>query len=556
VKRRYSKTFFENPYLQESERRLSSALVMDEARQKWRAGHWRAKREDLQVEREELAGQAAPVGTEGEKAPAPARFKLDVKRDLAGGAISLASLRELNYSPAYRPRGSLDEISEHKVAPMSTLSRYDVLAGELEAPPEDLSFLSDAQRRLDRDKAKGEQRDGSLRLDTRRLPTSVDERRSKLISLLPGEDESQLEQIITDTKRRRLREDAELGRISKRSKEETEQAAAMKKVKPRKKVQYDHDDPLEAYYARTSGSRLERLPEQTGMSQNTQALPEFESITRRWSEIHSPQPTWSEVADHTDSNIPRDADRPGEREPRYIRDDMYNPNRPYRTLDGRPPRERVRSKEAGEFKNEYLHDEGIDSKRVREIMEKEYRGRWIPPEFFSDDELVTQWFQQYNRGALSGEDFVHWAYRQRSMAEQARQSAAAAEQAELLRRRREREEAERRRRDEEAFERARRREEEQRVEQARQLGYRQGQRMRREEIEMERGRERMRQPRYGSRSPERDPYARSRGWQQEGDPRRAARNDPRQSGRMSTADYGEEGAAFYDNSRRRRRGRD
>ena len=501
MKRRYSKTFFENPYLKDSERRLSSTVIMDEARQKWRSSYWRAKPEDFDIDRDDLAEQEGQTTAEeaAEKASeTPERFQLDV-RDLTGGTISLASLRQLTYSPAYRPKGSLEEISEHKVAPMSTLSRYDVLAGQLEAPPEDLSFLSDAQHRLARDRAKGEQRDGRLRMDSRRLETSVDERRSKLMSLLPAEDDSHLEEIITESKRRRLKEDIELGRVR------LDADGKPKMRRKRHRLQYNHNDPMDAYYARTDGSRLDRLPEQTGMTDKTQALPEFESETRRWSEIEGLNPTWSQIAEHTERRLPEDQEGRALHEPRYIHDDLYNSNRPYRPVAGRAPRMRVRSEEAGQFNNEYLRDTGIKSDRVREILKKEYRGRWIPPEFFRDDELVNQWFNQYNRGALSGEDFVHWAYRQRTMAEQQRQAQAMAQQ----NARRQQEEAmhreQQRRRAERNAAMRQEREERRRYESARQQGYRQGEAMRRREEEE---RERAYRERYEREQYEREQYER------------------------------------------------
>ena len=501
MKRRYSKTFFENPYLKDSERRLSSTVIMDEARQKWRSGYWRAKPEDFDIDRDDLAeqdGQTTPDEAAEKASETPERFQLDV-RDLTGGTISLASLRQLTYSPAYRPKGSLEEISEHKVAPMSTLSRYDVLAGQLEAPPEDLSFLSDAQHRLARERAKGEQRDGKLRMDSRRLETSVDERRSKLMSLLPAENESHLEQIITESKRRRFKEDVELGRVR------LDEDGKPKVRRKRRRVQYDHHDPMDAYYARTDGSRLDRLPEQTGMTDTTQALPEFESETRRWSEIDGLNPTWSQIAEHTERSLPEDQEGRALHEPRYIHDDLYNPNRPYRPLAGRAPRERVRSEEVGQFENEYLRDAGVKSDRVREILKKQYRGRWIPPEFFRDDELVNQWFNQYNRGALSGEDFVHWAYRQRTMAEQQRQAQAMAQQ----NARRQQEEAmhreQQRRRAERDAALRQEREERRRYESARQQGYRQGEAMRRREEEE---RERAYRERYEREQYEREQYER------------------------------------------------
>lgn len=512
MRRRYSKTYFENPYLQDSERRLSSAVIMDEARQKWRAGHWRAKPEDFELEREKLvieamggeeaaaAARAAAEPTditrpEPKATDTPDRFKLDIARDLTGGTISVASLRELTYTPAYRPKGNLDEISEYAVAPMSTMSRYDVLAGDLEVPPEDVSFISDAEHRRARSAERGELRDGKLRLDTRRLETSVDERRSKLMSLLPAEDEGQLAEIVRESKQRRLIEDIELGKVSRRPKEETD---AVPKHKPKIVAPYDHHDPMETYYARTDGSRFDRLPEQSGMGENTQQLPEFESETRRWSEIDSVNPTWSEIAAHSSSNAPKDAEPPADHTPRFVHDDLYNPNRPYEDPEGHGPRRRVRSEEAGEFNNEYLKEEGVDPEHIREIMQKKYRGRWIPPEFFRDNELVSQWFNQYNRGASDGEDFVHWAYRQKMMAEQTRQAAiraqknariaqqqaaAVAEQqrrAAIDARRRRQEEQQRRREDERS-----------RYEQARARGFSSGSDLRRRErYEYERERER------------------------------------------------------------------
>ena len=408
---RYSKSFFDNPYLKDGRRRESAELVMDEARQRWRVGSWRARSDAFNIDRKEIAAEAEPDSDAPKKKgdrPSASRFHLDVRRDLAGQAISLRSLRELEYSPTYRPKGNLDEIDEHAVAPMSTMVRYDVLAGELEAPPEDLSFLSDAQTRYDREVEKGSRRDGKLRRDTRRLDSGVDERRSALMRMLPEKESDEADRIIRETNRRKLAIDAELGRLPK---EEPERKSRKKKGK---RIEYDLTDPAEAIQARFEGSRYARLPEQAGMEDDvSRELPEFASETRYWSRVQSLEPTWSEVAEHTVSTVPQDEERPDSREAYYSSDSRYS--RRSRYGDAGSPRERIRATEGvGEFSNEYLAPE--QAARIREILSKKYRGRWLPPEFFGDDQLVREWFNQYNRGAITGEDFVTWACRQRNMA--------------------------------------------------------------------------------------------------------------------------------------------
>ncbi|MBQ4312962.1 MAG: hypothetical protein IJC18_02010 [Clostridia bacterium] len=385
---KYARSYFENPYLEDAqERKLSVEVVMDDARQKWRTGSWRARSSSFDLKREQLTETDEKSK---ESRPSSDRFKLNIKKDLMGDAISLSALSELDYSPSYRPKGNLDE--ELLVRPMSTLQRYDVLAGELEAPPEDLSFLSDADVRRERE---GDVRDGKLRRSSRRLERSVDERRSEVIGMIPDLGREKSDKIIAEAKRRRELEDIELGKKKRRRDKKKEEAAYRK----------GHEE----------GSRFAKLPMQDGMEESSQELPEFESMTRLWSQI-DPEAPWSEVAHNTISTIPEDIDVQ-RRTPHYSDDDVETP---YGRIRARAPRARLRSTTVGKFENEYLREQGVDIDRVRHIMEHKYRGRWIPPEFFADDALVQEWFNQFSRGAIVDEDFVHWAHSQRRMAEQQR----------------------------------------------------------------------------------------------------------------------------------------
>ncbi|MBQ6796896.1 MAG: hypothetical protein IJP10_02665, partial [Clostridia bacterium] len=191
-----------NPYIkQEGEAKFNYDLIMDEARQKWRAGSWRADSEDFHIDKESFAPEEEEKG----ERPSSDRFALDVKNDLLGDSISLSALEKLNYSPSYRPSGKL---SERIAEPMSTPRRYDVLAGMKEAPPEDISFLSDASAR----RARLGDRKGALRKDTRRLGTSVDERRSAILRMIPEGAVDDTSKIISESKKRKARLDKEMGK--------------------------------------------------------------------------------------------------------------------------------------------------------------------------------------------------------------------------------------------------------------------------------------------------------------------------------------------------------
>lgn len=411
---KYSKSFFENPYLEEGsdQTKYSAEVIMDEARQKWRVGNWRARSEAFELDRSELTSQNDAEGqsAEGTKRPPATRFRIDIHRDLTNDSISRSKLQELDYSPSYRPKG---DIEERMIGPRSTLQRYDVLAGELEAPPEDISFVSDADARREREQQKGSSRTGQLRRDTRRLESSVDERRSELIKMLPDDDGSEARRIVKESSARRRREDAEIGRVRKN------------KVRYR----FTHEDDLpegekssrrraeEVSESDLAGTRMERLPQQTGMGDSSVKLPEFATEARYWSQIKSEKPSWSEVAAHSVNTVPKE-EEPRELDGRYIRPD--DDRSEYAIT---PTRARVRSTEAGEFKNEYLSEANIDRERIKQIMNHHYRGRWIPPEFFADDALVEDYFNALSSGQTGGEDFVTWAYRRKQAEEHQRQMA-------------------------------------------------------------------------------------------------------------------------------------
>ncbi len=456
---KYTVYSFDNPYLdnEDSENFYSAAVIMDEARERWRTGNWRAKREAFDVSRKDLTEKS------GGPKPSSARFRLDVRKDLMGDTISLKKLSELSYSPSYRPQGNLDE---QLVTPMSTMQRYDVLAGDLESPPEDLSFLTDADNRLRRELEKsGEKRDGTLRRDTRRLDKSLAERRAALIEMLPDADTAEARQIVRESRRRQERMDIEIGRLPKDPEEEKKKKKRNIYALPIIHEEETIDPVL------LSASRQERMPRQYGMDGERAELPEFQSETRHWSRITSENPSWSEVQRYTEHESPSDLeDEPESRRAHYVDDVEYDPDRPFRPVYGIEPRERLYSDEVGKFENEYNRQNGISPDRIREIMDKEYRGRWIPPEYYADDRLVSAWFNDLNRGVLEGEDFLDWAYRRRMEAANARRMAE--EQ------RRRNEEAMRRRRRGLPPPRPNRRDaDRRRYEQAKVMGYRQGQQM-------------------------------------------------------------------------------
>lgn len=404
-----------NPYIKsvDEEKIYNYDIVMDEAHQRWRVSNWRARPEAFTLKREQLSDS----GEKGER-PSAARFKLDVKKDLLGDSISLDSLKKLTYSPSYRPKGKLNErLSE----PMSNPRRYDVLAGLKEAPPEDLQFLSDADVR----RAREDDRPVSRRRDTRRLETSVDERRSAVIRMIPEREVDDTSRIIDESKRRRAKEDNELGRA--------------RKEKKTKKRFSDVDEANEAYFERYLASetaRIDRLPQQPGMGESSQQLPEFERETRNWSKIDTDNPSWSELMQATEIYVPEDESDSGEERARYIHDDDYNPRRPFKGIRGIPPRPiPQREGDPLTLENEYVLNSGIDPQRIRQIMKKQYRGRWIPPAFFNDDALVCEYFNQYNRGDIIGEDFVSWAQRQRAMVDRMEEERLAYESARMARHR-------------------------------------------------------------------------------------------------------------------------
>lgn len=450
---KYAKSYFENPYLDgdKQDSKYKAEVIMDEARQKWRAGGWRARSEAFDLEREQLTAENGGEENKAER-PSSSRFELDVRRDLTGETISLKKLQELDYSASYRPKGNLEE---RMVGRRSTMQRYDILAGELEAPPEDLSFMSDAEARRERDEQKGEQRSGRLRRDTRRLDSSVDERRSELMRMLPDTDKSAAKSIVKETVRRKERTDAELGRKSRRNYSYRDAA--------KKKAEENSD---EAFARRLAASRLDRLPEQAGMGESSMELPEFTTEARYWSQIPVDNPTWSEIAAHSVHTVPQDEDD-SRVDPRFIRQEDDDDRSEYGFTASRA---RLKSEEAGEFKNEYIKEANIDPERIKQIMEHRYRGRWIPPEFFADNRLVEDYFNALGSGQTRGEDFVTWAYNRkmaeqqsREMQEQARRQYAHAVRAQQAAQRKAQAIAARRNDD------ARRR-----YEEARQRGYKQG----------------------------------------------------------------------------------
>lgn len=399
---KYAKSYFENPYLEEDNKdsKYKAEVIMDEARQKWRAGGWRAQSEAFEFEREQLTAENEGEESKAER-PSSSRFDLDVHRDLTGETISLKTLQELDYSASYRPKGNLEE---RMVGQRSTMQRYDILAGELEAPPEDLSFMSDAEARRERDEQKGELRSGRLRRDTRRLDSSVDERRSELMRMLPDTDTSAAKSIVKETVRRKERTDAELGKNKKNRRNYNYREGPQKNADP---------NSDEAFARRLAASRLDRLPEQAGMGENSMELPEFTTEARYWSQIPVDNPTWSEIAAHSVYTVPQDEDD-SRVDPRFIRQEGEDDRSEYGFTASRA---RLKSEEAGEFKNEYIKEANIDPERIKQIMEHRYRGRWIPPEFFADDRLVEDYFHALSSGQTRGEDFVTWAYN-RKMAEQ------------------------------------------------------------------------------------------------------------------------------------------
>ena len=388
-----------NPYIKgNSDAKYNYDLVMDEARQKWRAGNWRAAPEAFKLQRGSFELDDEHKG----ERPSSERFELDVKTDLLGDSISMAALENLKYSPSYRPKGKL---SERIAEPMSTPRRYDVLAGLKETPPEDLGFLSDASVRRKRVGV----HDGALRVDTRRLDVPVDERRSAILRMMPKAPVDDTGKIIDDAKRRKAREDRELGKP--------------REEKEFKKRFLDTDPANEAAfkaYMEHGADRLSRLPEQNGMAANTQELPEFERQSRHWSELTKLNPTAADVLRISENYVP-DEEEPDDSNAHYISDVEFNPDRPFRRAKGTLPRAKKIGTIDGKYKsvyNDYVREAGVDPDRIQEIMNHRYRGRWIPPEFFNDDELVAEYFHQSNRGNVLGEDFVTWAQRQRRQVEQ------------------------------------------------------------------------------------------------------------------------------------------
>ncbi len=404
---KYAKSYFENPYLEQidEETKYSADVIMDEARQKWRAGGWRARAEDFEFDPEKLTDESeeeTQTDAENENADGARhdsdRFSLDIKRDLTGETISRKALQELDYSSSYRPKG---ELEERVTGRRSTLQRYDILAGELEAPPDNLDFVSDAKARRERERKRGELRTGKLRRDSRRLESSIEERRSELMHMLPKE-EDRSRQIVAETERRKERENAEKGR------------KVVKKTKKRFSLPETNIELPDGITV----SRLERLPEQCGMSESTMELPEFTTEARYWSKIEGTNPTWSQVAEHSVYTVPKEEETPDPVGTRYVKPEDGDRSEYGLTKS----RARVRSEEAGQFNNEYIREENIDPERIKQIMGHHYRGRWIPPEFFADNRLVEDYFNALSSGQTNGEDFVTWAYMHK-MAQQRRKTA-------------------------------------------------------------------------------------------------------------------------------------
>lgn len=405
---KYSKSFFENPYLdEESKKKLTADMVLDEAREKWRVRTNTPDDIDLSIEEGTLDGEGDSVAR-----PSSDRFTL-TESDLKGAPIPLSVIRALDYSPSYRPVGELEEKAAG--VPMSTADRYDILAGDYEAPPDDVSFLRDADARLE--KLSDGKRSGKLRRDTRRLDTSVDERRRELMHLLPDRDSKKTERIVKDVRRKKEREKIEREGNLSLSKADPKKA-------PVRKVTAIPEDEADAFRVRKlNSSRYDRLPLQEGFEFELPEAVELDSQSRDWRSIRSENPKWSEIQKYSSHTVPEEeeryerfeAEQDSDFRAHYIRDEDYDPERRY-TIKIANPRERLRSAEGLNFENEYIKDLGLDSERVRELVEKDYRGRWVPPEFFYDDELVNEWFGRYNRGLNDGEDFIHWAAKQRRAA--------------------------------------------------------------------------------------------------------------------------------------------
>ena len=191
-----------------------------------------------------------------------------------------------------------------------------------------------------------------------------------------------------------------------------------------------YDEYLENYYAEHA-ERLESLPKQAGMSKSSQRMPQFASETRHWSRIESADPSWSEIMRHTDVVVPDDGEEYPQDEPRarYVSDDAFDPASRYRPMAGIAPRDAMDGEyRPGQLDDEVIELSGVDPKRARELMTKKYRGRWLPPEFFYDDELVAEYYNLSGRGATGGEDFVTWAQRQRAQVENRQRAAELAAQ--------------------------------------------------------------------------------------------------------------------------------
>ncbi|MDR1003174.1 MAG: hypothetical protein LBL82_07900 [Oscillospiraceae bacterium] len=399
--RRFSNPF-QNPYIDPNSKNGEAGynfdIVMEEARERL-AGRIRPKARSFELSKEHIFGNGRP------NRPDRARFKIDIKNDFNGQAITPQSLESMKYSSSYRPTGNVgDKVTDTHLSSL----KYAALAGRKQAPPRDLSFLSDPQSRYE---VKGK-KELSKRRDTERLSEPTNVRRDKLLQMLPEEQREIPEEMAEEILEKSDMKQRALGKI----------------IEPREKKKRfstggdlsvlfgDRGDPAEQFKKRELDAppRAEKLPAQDGMEENNQQLPEFYSETRNWSEIDSENPSWSEIQQHTVTIVPKpqnDRKRRAEKQGRFVDDFAYDPNNRYRPIPGMAPRRMPMRRDRSQYDplsmyNPHAADRRMSPEELRDILAREEHGpgNLLPPEGITKPELINAWYDTYSAAFRAEED--------------------------------------------------------------------------------------------------------------------------------------------------------
>ncbi len=385
---------YKNPYLKDieitDEASYQLDVLLDEARTR-RVGTIKSKRGAFALKREKLLAQR-PDGMK----PDSARFDLDVEEDLNGGRITPEMLERMSYSPSYRPKGKVGEqISDFTISRL----RYSALAGRKARAPKDLSFLADPAAR-DRFEEKKE-RDGKLRRSTVRNEIPVEERRARLIEMLPKEQQEKYEDIAKEINEFREKRDIAQGKvIDRKERKKRYDDEDIEKLRGA----MDIDDPTEDFRRREldDREREEKIPEQHGMNEYQRPMPQLYSETRHWSRIDSENPTWSEIQQNTETEVIGAKKESAPTNPgRYISDDQFDPKNRYKQQSGVEPRRMPKLESYDDMRaisiNPYTSDCVLSPDEIEGIMKDDFRspGQLSLPEEIHDPRLRSVWYNTY-----------------------------------------------------------------------------------------------------------------------------------------------------------------